>query len=559
MLNAAVFIILSFCWITPDHIPPWFAFHSEAPAFAASGLCLLAIALRRASFTATPVAVWWCTILGMMMVLQWAIGRVSYGGDVWVVVAYLMVFVSACLWAFNWVKTEGSSTLLNAFGFFLISVGLVTSFQLLAQWLQVDGLFAGWVLDMLPKGRPRANLGQPNQAATTIVLAMVATAVLLYRRRIGYGVAWMLLLVLIAAATITQSRTALLSAVVLAACFTAVMALGNYKVERAAKASVAVWLILFLGVAWAFTAIDFGEQSASLGIQEISNPGTRPLIWRQLCLAVLEKPWLGWGGLQVSTAQQFGAMKFAGIEQANYAHNIVLDGLVMFGMPCIALLIGITIAWLYKRRAFILRSTDTLWCFALALPVLIHALLEYPHAYAYYVILLGVLAGVIEAGVGGKEVVAMRISTAFITGLAVGWVALIAALGYEYTLAEEDFRMNRFENRRIGPEQTGYQPPHLIFLTQLGDQAHAMRLRAVRGMPAEDVDVLNRVAKRFTWGPIQFRAALALGLNGRPQEATERLRVIKNLFSADVYAEARDNFETLRAQKYPELGLVELP
>jgi hypothetical protein len=261
----------------------------------------------------------------------------------------------------------------------------------------------------------------------------------------------------------------------------------------------------------------------------------------------------------VSTAQQFGAMKFSGNEQANYAHNILLDGLVMFGLPFVALLIGATMAWLYTRRVRIVRSVDTLWCFALVLPIMVHALLEYPHAYAYYVILLGLLVGVIEAGVGGSAIMPLRLSTAFLRVMAAGWVALIAMLGYEYTLAEEDFRMNRFENRRIGSEQIGYQPPHLMFLTQLGDQARAMRLRAVPHMAAEDVELLNRVAKRYTWGPIQFRAALALGLNGRPEEATERLQVIKNLFAEDVYAEAKENFEMMRKEKYPELSLVELP
>jgi hypothetical protein len=78
-------------------------------------------------------------------------------------------------------------------------------------------------------------------------------------------------------------------------------------------------------------------------------------------------------------------------------------------------------------------------------------------------------------------------------------------------------------------------------------------------MAAEDVELLNRVAKRYTWGPIQFRAALALGLNSRPKEATERLQVIKNLFADDVYVEARENFETMRKEKYPELGLVVVP
>jgi hypothetical protein len=50
-----------------------------------------------------------------------------------------------------------------------------------------------------------------------------------------------------------------------------------------------------------------------------------------------------------------------------------------------------------------------------------------------------------------------------------------------------------------------------------------------------------------------------LALNGRPEDATGRLRVIKNLFDQDIYEEARDNFLLMGDEKYPELKRVRMP
>lgn len=541
----------------PEHFPPWYAFHTEIPAFVASIFGLAACVWRAPPSIHIPNGFAWSALLLASVLVQWATGVVVYGGDAWVAMAYILVFTFAWLWAYQWSVKEGSQEVLTAISLLLVFVGLATVLQIFAQWLQVDQLFAGWVLDSPPNGRPRANLGQPNQAATTMVMAMVASAVLCARGRIGYGVCWVLVLVLMAAATLTQSRTALLSAMVIAASFLSFT--HGSTVSLRSKFFVAIWLLLFLGAAWAFTNVDLGDQSALLTSEQISNPGTRPLIWRQLSLAALERPWFGWGWLQLASAQQFGGISFHGVEQANYAHNIILDSLVMLGIPATVLLVLMALLWLAGRWQLFRMSSDAMWAVALLLPVLVHSMLEFPHAYSYYLMLAGILVGVMDASTQRVHARIFLFSRHAMTAIAAVWMLLLVAMGYEYFQAEEDFRVNRFENRRIGPPIVDYMPPHLIFLTQLGEQARAMRLRAVRGMPAEDVALLHRVAKRYSWGPIEFRAALALGLNGHPEAATERLRVIKSIFAEDIYEEARENFQRLGSEKYPELQSVVMP
>ena len=141
---------------------------------------------------------------------------------------------------------------------------------------------------------------------------------------------------------------------------------------------------------------------------------------------------------------------------------------------------------------------------------------------------------------------------------AFAWAGLLVYTGYEYTLVEEDFRINRFENRSIGTTPTEYQVPQVYLLTQLGELLQVMRMRAELGMEPGDVDMLLRVARRYTWAPVQFRAALALGLNGRPEDASQRLAVLKNQFGDSTYLEAKANWETMLL-KYPALVEVGVP
>ena len=147
---------------------------------------------------------------------------------------------------------------------------------------------------------------------------------------------------------------------------------------------------------------------------------------------------------------------------------------------------------------------------------------------------------------------------AALVAVAMSFMALLAALLIEYTSVEEDYRVNRFENRRLGRTPEEYSIPNLRLLTQFESLLHAMRLRATRGMSSADLDTLVSTARRYTWAPLQFRTALALGLNGRPQEARKHLEILKAMFPSEIYEEGRSQW-LLQQEQYPELTAVTPP
>jgi hypothetical protein len=196
--------------------------------------------------------------------------------------------------------------------------------------------------------------------------------------------------------------------------------------------------------------------------------------------------------------------------------------------------------------------------FFILLPLLVHSQLELPHAYAYFLVPAGLLLGVFDAATR-REQDSIPLPRSVLAAAALAWLGLLGALGREYALTEEDFRVNRFENRRLGETPKGYEPPKLLLLTQFGDMADAMRLRAGRAMSPEDLDTLERTSRRYTWAPLQFRTALALALNGRPREAEANLHVIADLFPKEIVDEGRDNWERMQREEYPELAAVRFP
>jgi len=448
--------------------------------------------------------------------------------------------------------------LIRSISVLLVVAAMLTAFQVFAQWLQVEVAFNGWVLEGLRNGRPRANVGQPNQAATILLMGSVGAAVLRHRMRIGESVLWFITLFLGGAIILTQSRTALLAAVTLSAAF--FWFAKPTKDDPLKRISVVLWLCLLLCAAAWFPSLKWeATGDGTVGIDQMASIGTRPLIWKQLMIGLFESPWVGWGWLQVPAAQQAGALVFAGSEQTNYAHNAVLDLFIYLGIPAASVVLGVAGVWCWHRAPRVLASKDAAPAFLLLVPFLVHCLLEFPHAYAYFLVVAGLLLGGIDAWTEGENPKVLVVPKWAFTVFIVLWVTLLAATGYEYLQAEEDFRVNRFENIRLGETPPEYSPPKLVLLTQLGDMLNAMRLRARPGMTTEELETLVNSSKRYSWAKLQFRTALSLGLNNRPAEATQQLRVIKSLFAADIYEEAKESWLRLQKEQYPELGKVELP
>ena len=139
-----------------------------------------------------------------------------------------------------------------------------------------------------------------------------------------------------------------------------------------------------------------------------------------------------------------------------------------------------------------------------------------------------------------------------------GFAVLCGLVTLEYLAAEEDFRVMRFEMRKVGARAADYQAPRLVLLTQLDDLLKMGRLNPTRGMPTSEIERLRKANLSRHWGALNMKYVIALGINGQPDEATKQLRNIRALYGPELYRSAADELRTLRDEKYPELALVRI-
>lgn len=558
-------IILVGCsWLVPDHIAPWTSFHTEVPAFFAVLLMYYIYWRSSQQELKVSVAAWPLLLLIASPWIQWGLGHLSYVGDAVIASLYLTAFTLAWFFGHHGVQINKQTqwSLVEQISLVVLFVGLVVSLQIFVQWLKIEVYFRGWILEGLPTGRMRANVGQPNQAATTVLMAIVAAVVLFCSKRLGGRVCWLSVVVLTWAMVLTQSRTALLSCLV-------ILVILNLLLSRRLKlieVSIAIerrqlifWLLLVIGMTWVFQVLELIGVTGGAGLKQLAQPGTRTIIWTQIVIAILEKPWLGYGWLQIPAAQQFGALNFPGAEQTNYAHNIILDLFAMLGVPIGLLVVSGAGYFFWSRIDSVRESIDAIFALFILVPFGVHCNLEFPHAYAYFIVLAGLLLGVIDAKTQTRFAKKTLSFKKIILGLGLFWSGLLMLTGYEYVLVEEDFRINRFENRRVGTTPSDYVPPRPYLLTQMGEMLMSMRMRAQPNMTQSDLEVLIRTSNRYSWAPLQFRTALALALNGRFKESEHQLRTIKGLFSEEIYNEAKETLIRMRQEKYPELIGLTIP
>jgi hypothetical protein len=139
------------------------------------------------------------------------------------------------------------------------------------------------------------------------------------------------------------------------------------------------------------------------------------------------------------------------------------------------------------------------------------------------------------------------------------WFVVGGYMIYEYFLIEEDFRVVRFENLKIGTTQPDYEAPHVWMISHMGAMLKAGRQQAQPGMTADELENLRKASLRFPYGSLGLRNALALGLNGNPAGATHQMAVIRGMYGEYYYQAAVSALRDLEKEKYPTLSLVETP
>lgn len=561
MMVAVVLFILG--WLVPLHFPPWVSWHSEAVAFFAV-LCLgwssLARVLRSVGprTVALPVAALPFFGLALVAVLQRATGLMIFWGDVWVIWFYMALCVTCLTLGFSAAspsarprETTDSSKPFTLLAFALLLSALAST---VIAFAQVFNLWehSEWIVRMSDVRRPGGNLAQPNHLATLQVMGLASLVYLYESRKLGGVAAVSILIFLGIGLAATESRTGLLGVFVLLLWWLAK--------RRYFGSMTPAWVAGVVGGGFAmfFWAWPTLMNSTLLSYQAGANATSslRLGVWQQLLQAVALRPWWGWGIHEVAKAHNAVAHSYAVSLPLTYSHNIVLDLALWVGLPLAGVSVVVTGVWLW-RRVKAVKQLLPWYGLAVALPLAVHSMLEYPFAYAYFLAPVMFALGAVEASLGVKPLLRMGIKPVaamlLVTTAALAWSVV------EYLEIEEDFRVARFEALRIGSPPPEHQRPKVILFTQLGVLLDDARITPAPNMSPEAMQLVKNAALHYPWSATQYRYAVALALNGNAVEAARQIQVMRRMWGEQLYDGVKKKIDELAASKYPELRQLSLP
>jgi len=543
-------LFFTLSWLASDHYRPWVNFQSELLAFIGLGGLLISVLLHQSGTVVFPRAIGWIAVVVLVPWAQYAAGITFFGGDALMSSLYLSGLLAAIFVGYTLARANAGYGLTGLMHSLWVAA-MVSAAIGWVQWLNLQLPIGMYVV--LPEfGEPAmGNLGQPNQLGTLLLMGMIAYGYIYERRFIGPFGFVLGIFFMTAALVMTHSRAGMLG----------VLAVGGFFVAKRSRMSsrlsvvqVLGWVLLF-GVANVVSPYIDQVLMFDAGREPLFTSNGRALIWRQMLAGISKSPWLGYGWNQTATAHMAGTLDFPGWMTVTYAHNILLDIIAWNGVPLGLGLIGLGGYW-FCTRIYRVSDLKAIYAMACLLPFTIHSLVEYPFAYAYFLIEAGLMIGIVEASVGLAR--GWQIKRLWVGSALLAWSVVGGYIVYEYVLIEEDFRIVRFENLRIGKTEAAYQVPKPWMLSHMATMLKVSRQPAVPNMTEQQLSELRQVSFRFPYGSINLRYAIALGLNGDPVGARRMLEVIRATYGPIYYGDAKVGWQE-SVEKYPQLKAIILP
>ena len=547
-------VAVCLAWLLPGHYPPWSAFEQQFVAAVGCGLIVIgAWVQNRRSADAMPLPWLASAVLATALVpwFQWGSGQIRFFQDALVSSSYLVAFALCMAGGAVWVK-QPDRRLLNGLQAAVVTAGIVSMGLALVQWLELGPV--AYVADMLPGGRPFANIAQPNQLCSLFALALIATLWAFELGRIRGPVATLAAAWFGIGMVMTQSRTGWFLVAVFVVWFMLTCQRVGLKLSRLAVAGGAVAFVL--GVLcwetvnrWLLLPIPtLGERAQAAG---------RWVTWQTLWDALMRKPWTGYGWTQVGLAQQAAILDHPAVNSwmAN-SHNIALDFLLWNGLPLGSIFIGVVVLWFWCQvRAC---RTAEQWVLLSGVGVLwLHGLLEYPLEFTYFLLPVGLMMGALDGLAPSARL--SRVPRAVFGAVLLAMVGLLGWIGAEYLQVQAASTRMRFVMAGIGVDKVPDAPvPDVVLLDSLREFHRYWQTPVKAGASEAELAWARDISLRYAGPPTMLRFALAAGLNGRPQEAADTLARLCKMNLVERCDEGRNSWQKLQEQ-YPILSVVPLP
>ncbi|MEI1755541.1 Wzy polymerase domain-containing protein [Acinetobacter baumannii] len=523
-------ILLGFAWLSPFHYNPWVMFSSEISTFA-SGLSVLAalfyhhIKIPRAQILLLPFT--------LIPIVQWGCGLVFDLSTALLSTFYLLGFWFMILAGYNLsLDQKKRDQIFSGFSLLIIITSLFTSLIAIFQWLNIESHLI-YTLHLIGN-RPYGNFGQPNNMATFLIIGLLGCLYLYEKHKVTL---WLLLpsaLIILFTIALSQSRTSWIVFPFLLI-YWMVKQFGKQKRFRFVQGLL--WCLAFFLIAGLILPYitQFIEFSTNTEITETSSFVARAGsgherigMWIQILHAIAQQPWLGYGWSQTSVAVvdsiQYGTVHV----WFNSAHNVLLDIIIWNGIPIGIVIIAYFACWFLwlNQQA---KETISIIAIMMVCTVLIHAMLEFPQRYAYFLLTCGFLLGIIQAQTPVlKGIVLNKQVLRLIWGIS---VILLVAIWRDYNVYVTNSNL-LFKNKQPNAEILGSN--QIFILTQFEQRLKWIEMKPETTLSDADLAVWGNFVKNKATPYNLRKYAQLLAYNGKVEQAEQQIFILQHLYRQQI-------------------------
>ncbi|MDC5480056.1 PglL family O-oligosaccharyltransferase [Acinetobacter baumannii] len=523
-------ILLGFAWLSPFHYNPWVMFSSEMSTFAA-GLSVLAalfyqnIKIPRAQILLLPFT--------LIPIVQWGCGLVFDLSTALLSTFYLLGFWFMILAGYNLsLDQKKRDQIFSGFSLLIIITSLFTSLIAIFQWLNIESHLI-YTLHLIGN-RPYGNFGQPNNMATFLIIGLLGCLYLYEKHKVTL---WLLLpsaLIILFTIALSQSRTSWIVFPFLLI-YWMVKQFGKQKRFRFVQGLL--WCLAFFLIAGLILPYitQFIEFSTNTEITETSSFVARAGsgherigMWIQILHAIAQQPWLGYGWSQTSVAVvdsiQYGTVHV----WFNSAHNVLLDIIIWNGIPIGIVIIAYFTCWFLwlNQQA---KETISIIAIMMVCTVLIHAMLEFPQRYAYFLLTCGFLLGIIQAQTPVlKGIVLNKQVLRLIWGIS---LILLLAIWRDYNVYVTNSNL-LFKNKQPNAEVLGSN--QIFVLTQFEQRLKWIEMKPETTLSDADLAVWGNFVKNKATPYNLRKYAQLLAYNGKVEQAEQQIFILQHLYRQQI-------------------------
>lgn len=414
--------------------------------------------------------------------------------------------------------------------FSLVQLSAAVS-SVLMQCVQISGMDLSPVVMYMAHNastpmRAFANVAQPNQLALLLCFGLSSIWWLVQAKRLAGFSALGLSLFLLWGLALTQSRIAwiILPVFVLLCWFRLV---GEFAISRAALLFL---LLVFIGLVWCLPSIaEFCGFSGASVAERVGGRSERSGLLQQAWFIVKQHPWLGVGWFGFGAEQVKIAADFPSTIYAEHSHNLILNLMAELGVPAAFLILGGLLFWFYQTCVARSAARNTHVGFALLslIAVGVHSMVEFPLWYAYVLLPIAVLMGMVHqlrwvnAGIAFPRVITAAISI-------VGMVLLVLVT-LDYQSVVKGFIAFRQAPTIEAVPQQAIARPGFTLLPDYFDYFQLMKITPKESMSAQEIAFVERMSLRFGYVHVLNKLAEVYVLNGNISKAQRVLQTMQRL------------------------------